>query len=157
MLSALLGADTLPMPADVLHVGGGDHTGRMLAHAFPKWAITTAQVPSYRTDKADAGAGSDPPGLPYPDAIFDLVVGGPLRQRLGDWRALTTPVHRILRPSGMLALTGLVPPALIGVRASTPAHLPDLVELQIALAVDEFHHIHCTELAGLCYRILARR
>ncbi len=160
----------LPQRAKVLQLGcgaGGETEG--LARRFSYWRVTATDydpemvalagqrlaflAERVRVERADAT------NLPYSDARFDLAVAIHVWHHVGDWRAATAEVHRVLRPGGGLLLADFVVPTWMARRFPrlAPPGTYTLPEVRTALSASGFMPYLRTGWGGMWYRVLARR
>lgn len=108
----------LPASARALEIGsGGGFNAEVLLRRFSGWNLTASDIDpemvSLARDRLAPFGGRvevaeiDAIRTGFPDDSFDVVVALLVWHHVGDWRAATAEVARILRPGGRFLLVGL--------------------------------------------------
>ncbi len=160
----------LPQRADALELGcGAGGETEALARRFPQWRITATDYDpdmvaraaarlTYLRDRIKVEQ-ADATALPHPDAAFDIVVAMHVWHHVGDWRAATAEVHRVLRAGGALLLFDVSVPPIVARRIPrlAPPGAYTVTELRDVLDATGFTSQLRTSPGGVWYRALARR
>lgn len=97
------GRISLPLLERGVHVAGVDISPRMIERLRAKYAAARAAQPNAPWGTLDVTLG-DITTLPYPDGVFDAVVGVHILHLVSQWRRAFDEALRVLRPDASLLL-----------------------------------------------------
>ncbi len=159
-----------PAKAQVLEVGsGGGFNAEVLIHRFPGWNLTASDYDSEMvaiarqrlerfSDHVDVQQ-ADATALRFETAAFDIVIAIFVWHHVGDWRAATAEVARVLKPGGRFLLVDLTAGFFPGPVAKLfpPATRYRSSEVRSAFADAGFSRWKIRTVGPLLYRAIARR